>query len=118
MSVNFWPITLENSREPPIRRLMHTFHHTRTLSTSLAEALLRAWIIGDAEKVNVELRRSGYVETDFDEGEEAERIQLLKAVVQRMQTCPDLFAPRAADPGLDLCVDLLAHLAGQTAYPD
>ena len=90
----------------------------RSLSTSLAESLLRAWIIGDADRVHTELQRSGIVEPDYEEGEEAERIQLLKAVAQRMEHCPDLFAPRTADPGLDLCVDLLAHLAGQTAYPD
>ena len=97
---------------------MRTLQAQSSLATNLAEALLRAWIIGDVEKVHVELRRSGYAETELDEGEEAERIQLLKAVAQRMQSCPDLFAPRAADPGLDLCVDLLAHLAGQRKYPD
>jgi hypothetical protein len=85
----------------------------RPLSSSLAEALLRAWIIGDPKKVNLELLRSGFIEPEgMDEGEEAERIQLLKAIAHRMQTCPDLFAPRSKDPGLDLCVDLLAHLAG------
>ncbi len=99
-----------------MRELMQPI--ARSLSTSLAESLLRAWIIGDAERVHIELHRSGFVETDFDEGEEAERIQLLKAIAQRMRDCPDLFAPRSADPGLDICVDLLAHLAGHTAYPD
>jgi hypothetical protein len=88
------------------------------LSTSLAEALLRAWIVGDPNKVSAELERSGFIEPEFEEGEEAERIQLLKAIAQRMQTCPDLFAPRSVDPGLDVCVDLLAHLAGHTAFPD
>jgi hypothetical protein len=68
--------------------------------------------------VSAELRRSGYIEPDTDEGEEAERIQLLKAIAQRMQHCPNLFAPRSTDPGLDLCVDLLAHLAGHTTVPD
>lgn len=92
--------------------------HLQPLSTSLAEALLRAWIVGDPGKVSAELERSGFVEPDIEEGEEAERIQLLKAIAQRMQTCPDLFAPRSTDPGLDLCVDLLAHLAGHTAFPD
>jgi hypothetical protein len=101
-----------------MRYTMMRTMHTPTLSTSLAESLLRAWVIGDAEKVQVELRRSEYLEPDFDEGEEAERIQLFKAVAQRMETCPDLFAPRSLDPGLDVCVELLAHLAGQRTYPD
>ena len=95
-----------------------SLHSRQPLSTSLAEALLRAWIVGDAHKVSAELERSGYIESDLEEGEEAERIQLLKAIAQRMQNCPDLFAPRSTDPGLDLCVDLLAHLAGHTAFPD
>lgn len=93
-------------------------HPSQPLSASLAEALLSAWIMGDTRKVSAELERSGFVEADCDEGQEAERMQLLKAVAQRMQTCPDLYAPRSTDPGLDLCVDLLAHLAGQTDLPD
>jgi len=93
-------------------------HALRPLSTSLAEALLRAWIIGDPDRVHQELVRTGFLEPEIDDSEEAERIQLLKAIVQRMQNCPDLFAPRSTDPGLDLCVDLLAHLAGHTSQPD
>ena len=88
------------------------------LSVSLAEALLRAWILGDPRKVSAELERSGIVEPDLEEGPEAERMQLLKAVARRMQTCPDLFAPPSTDPALDLCVDLLAHLAGRTEFPN
>ncbi len=98
---------------------MRTFlHSSHPLSVSLAEALLRAWILGDPRKVSAELERSGFVEPDVDEGQEAERMQLLKAIAQRMRTCPDLFAPRSTDPALDLCVDLLAHLACNTEFPD
>lgn len=79
---------------------------------------MRAWIIGDRVRVGAELERSEFVSPEMDEGEEGERIQLLKAIAHRMQTCPDLFAPRSTDPALDLCVDLLAHLAGQTRVPD
>jgi hypothetical protein len=98
-----------------MRTLVHPSH---TLSVSLAEALLGAWILGDARKVSAELKRSGFAEPEIEEGHEAERIQLLKAIAQRMQTCPDLFAPPSTDPALDLCVDLLAHLAGDTDRPD
>jgi hypothetical protein len=98
-----------------MRTLVHPSH---PLSVSLAEALLRAWILGDPRKVSAELERSGFVEPDIEEGQEAERIQLLKAIAQRMRTCPNLFAPPSTDPALDLCVDLLAHLAGRTELPD
>ena len=98
---------------------MHsTVFPSQPLSTSLAEALLRAWILGDTRKVSAELERSSFVETEFEEGQEAERIQLLKAIAQRMRTSPDLYAPPTMDPGLDLCVDLLAHLACRTELPD
>lgn len=98
---------------------MQTFvNPNHPLSVSLAEALLGAWILGDARKIGVELERNRFVEAELEEGEEAERIQLLKAIAERMQTCPDLFAPPSTDPALDLCVDLLAHLAGNTELPD
>jgi len=93
-------------------------HSSQPLSTSLAEALLRAWIAGDPRRIIAELERSSVAEPDIQEAQEAERIQLLKAIAQRMQTSPDLFAPPSTDPGLDLCVDLLAHLAGRTELPD
>jgi hypothetical protein len=98
---------------------MRTFvHPNHPLSVSLAESLLGAWILGDARRVSAELERSEVLEPDIEEGEEAERIQLVKAIAQRMQTCPNLFAPPSTDPALDLCVDLLAHLAGDTEFPD
>ncbi|HMD70291.1 MAG TPA: hypothetical protein VKF41_03055 [Bryobacteraceae bacterium] len=98
---------------------MRTFvYPNHPLSVSLAEALLGAWILGDVRKVSAELERSEVVDPDLEEGEEAERIQLLKAIAQRMQTCPNLFAPPSTDPALDLCVDLLAHLAGNTEFPN
>ncbi len=88
------------------------------LSISLAGALLSAWILGDARKVSAELDRSLFAESGALDGQEAERMQLIKAIAQRMQTCPDLFAAPSTDPALDLCVDLLAHLAGKPGPPD
>jgi hypothetical protein len=88
------------------------------LSISLAGALLSAWILGDARKVSAELDRSLLTEPVILDGQEAERMQLVKAIAQRMRTCPDLFAAPSTDPALDLCVDLLAHLAGNPGLPD
>jgi hypothetical protein len=98
---------------------MPTFLYSpHPLSISLAGALLSAWILGDARKVTAELDRSLIAQPVIPDGQEAERMQLVKAIAQRMQTCPDLFAAPFTDPALDLCVDLLAHLAGNPGPPD
>jgi len=79
-------------------------------SIDLAAALLRAWMCGDLSRVRAELTRSldcGACE----DAAETERRLLLHAVSSRLQTCPDIFAPQRQDPALDLCINLLVHLA-------
>lgn len=86
------------------------------VAVHIAENLLHAWVRGDLDRLEVELDRT--TESPFDEpdDEEMERLQLLKSIAARMKDCPNMFATRSTDPGLDLCVDLLAHLASQDNY--
>jgi hypothetical protein len=77
----------------------------------LAAALLRTWICGDAGRLKTELSRSLDCTASMEHGLEGERCLLLRTVVIRIQGCSDWFAPRRADPALDLCIDLLIHLA-------
>ena len=78
----------------------------------MAETLLHVWIGGDPVRLERELDRAESASVDSRDSEEGERLQLLKAVACRMRSCPDLFASRSADLGLDVCVDMLVHLAG------
>jgi hypothetical protein len=82
------------------------------LAGQRAGDLLRAWISGDAGRLENEIEsilsdRAG----DCDDGEE-ERANLLRAVALRMKSCPDVFRlPRNAS--LDLCLNLLGHLVAE-----
>jgi hypothetical protein len=75
-----------------------------------AEALLRAWMVGDSGRLEAELEKSLSADLPAANDGEEERVQLLRAVAGRMRSCPDPFAPWCVDPGLDLCLDLLTHL--------
>lgn len=76
----------------------------------MAEDLLKAWISGNAARVNTELERSFSVPVeDYDVSEE-ERRYLLKAVAAKMKTRPGLLQVEDQDPMLSLCLNLLKHL--------
>jgi hypothetical protein len=79
-----------------------------TLSSRLAEDLLKAWISGDEAKVGVELQRVISTPLEPDDIGEEERRHLLKAVAERMRRSDDVF--REQDPVVELCVHLLGHL--------
>lgn len=89
---------------------------TRTLrqqnptSAELAAAVLRAWIGGNAARIEAELSRSLNLPFGITDAIEEEHRALLRAVARRMQDCTNLFAPRHQDPALDLCVNLLFHM--------
>jgi len=89
---------------------MELFVPSQSASVDLAEALLRAWIRGDRLEVENEIYRSSAARQPTSGGDD-EKLDLLKAVAERMSLLPDLFAPCDADPQLDLCLNLLLHLA-------
>jgi len=80
-------------------------------SSVLAAALLRAWIGGDAGRVKTALNQGFDCAASGEHGVEGERRLLLRTIITRMQGCPNWFARRSEDPALDLCIDLLVHLA-------
>jgi hypothetical protein len=90
---------------------MSTIDPEHPTSSVLAAALLRAWICGDVGRVKTELKRSFVDCPSTEQGIEMEHRLLLRAIVARMQGFSDWFAPRRTDPALDLCIDLLIHLA-------
>lgn len=80
-------------------------------SIELAGALLRAWVKGDRPAFQVELDRSSRIAPDLLDTGESERLQMLNAIAMRIKCCADPFAWRSADPGIDVCVNLLSHLS-------
>ena len=95
---------------------MEPFVPSRSASVDLAEALLRAWIRGDRLELENEIHHTSTAREPANGGDD-ERLELLKAVAERMLLLPDLFAFRDADPQLDLCLNLLLHLAACDPMP-
>ena len=79
---------------------------------------MRAWVRADRNQLLTELDRSALASLCIQNEGEGERLELLQTVAARMRTCPTLLSSHSEDPGLDLCVDLLVHLAGMTTYCD
>ncbi len=83
----------------------------------LAGAILRAWVNEDVNRLRAEWSRTmSYVDSE-EGGVDAEHRLLLRSIVARMRRCRNLFAARNEDPGLDLCVDMLAHLVSRETPP-
>jgi hypothetical protein len=87
--------------------------HSPSLASRLAGDLLRAWVSGDAVKVNAELEHSISAPFEVCDTSEEERRLMLKAVAARMRECPDLFEPKSQDLALAVCVRLLGHLVSR-----
>src|ERR1035438_6852782 len=96
------------------------FLDTRSPSVAARQAqeLLRAWVCGDLRRLQDELQRSTFLWRASDRHPDSEQLELLKSVAIQMQCSPDLYAERATDPKLGLCVDLLMHMASCYAYTD
>jgi len=97
---------------------MSTFAPPTPTISHLAGSLLRAWVRADRNQLLTELDKSALASLCIQNECEEERLELLQTIAARMRSCPSLLASRSEDPGLDLCVDLLVHLAGMTAYCD
>jgi hypothetical protein len=112
-------ISLENSgnfSEETINMALMLLRRRPPAAGHIAKNLLHAWIGGDLSRLEVELDRTTASPLDEPDDDEMERLQLVKCIAARMKDCPNMFASRSTDPGLDSCVDLLAHLACQGAY--
>lgn len=86
-------------------------------AANVAETLLHTWIRRDPNRLQVELERTAQSALEQPDDEETEMLQLLKSIALRMKACPNMFASRSTDPGLDVCVDLLVHLVIRGDYP-
>lgn len=91
---------------------------TEPACEDLARALIRAWLLGDAGRFHLEIERASAVDLELEDNEERERRELLQSIAQRLKRCPDPFADRAADPGLDLCINLLTNFIARVALQD
>ncbi len=97
---------------------MPTLASTSPTISYLAGDLLRAWVFADPSQLQTELDRSSHASLCLQNEGEEERLELLQTVAARMRSCPCLLDTHPEDPGLDVCVDLLVHLAGLVTYCD
>ena len=82
-----------------------------TASRLLAGALLRVFTGQDESALDLEITRNLQSPVDQSDTGEAERLELLSAVASRMRAWRAYPAARPGDPELELCMNLLAHLA-------
>jgi len=92
-----------------------THQPAQVASIELAGALLRAWVQGDRLAFEAELDRSSRNPPDHWDTGEAERLQMISAIADRLRACDDPLAHGSADPGIDVCASLLSHLARPAA---
>jgi hypothetical protein len=91
-------------------RMQASVQHYQSLAGWHAENLLKAWLTGDAAKLDTELERSLMVPFEANDAGEEERRHLLQAVAKRMSQRPDLLEPWSQSPELGLYVRLLWHM--------
>jgi hypothetical protein len=86
--------------------------YSPSLAGRLAEDLLKAWLSGNAGKVQAELERSISIPVAVYDTGEQERRDLLKAVAARLRKYPDLLdvQGQSEHPEWALYVRLLGHM--------
>jgi hypothetical protein len=87
-------------------------------SAGMAESMLRAWIRGDSAALLTEAGRTLAFSAPLLDSAEEERMHLLSAVARCIQTRPDPLQSSSDDPGIQVCVNLLLHLAASGVRPD
>ncbi|MGA2198126.1 MAG: hypothetical protein ABSH40_22865 [Bryobacteraceae bacterium] len=76
--------------------------------------ILGAWVCGDETTLRQELAKGlDYCSAPHALPLEEENLELLKAVVARLNACPAVLNAEPADPMVRVCISLLMHLAGQ-----
>jgi hypothetical protein len=84
---------------------------TQVASIELAGALLRAWLRRDRRAFDAEVDRSSRTSQQHDDAGEAERLQIISVIADRLKSCDDPFSQGDSDLGMDVCARLLSHLA-------
>ena len=82
-----------------------------------AEALLRAWVVGDWDQLERELRTIAGLTGDAETPEEAERLDLLKALGIQLSAHPPASAHGRLDARLELYERLLRNLIVPPPHP-
>jgi hypothetical protein len=76
--------------------------------------ILRAWVCRDEAALQKEFAKGlDLCSAPHVLPLEEENLELLKAVVARLNECPAVLNAEPADPAVRLCISLLMHLAGQ-----
>jgi hypothetical protein len=86
-------------------------------SAGMAESMLRALIRGDKTALLTQADRMLAFSAPAVDSAEEERMHLLSAVARSIQTKPDRLQSPHDDPGIQVCVDLLLHLAASGLRP-
>lgn len=83
---------------------------TVSSATQHAEAILRAWVLGDWRKLDNELDEVAALPCEWVSGFEEERVELLKALAVQLKSNGPWQATQTNDVRLDLCAKLLRDL--------
>jgi hypothetical protein len=82
-----------------------------------AENILRAWRRRDRAALRAEFEKGlSMCAAPGASGSEEEEIELLQAVVAKLDGYPGGVRPKSADPVVKLCITLLLHLATQPRW--
>jgi len=82
----------------------------------LAKSLLDVWLSGDRARLHQELDRVSRVSLIPNDGNEDDRVELLKSIAMRMKESPDLFASRDESARVGVWFDLLHHLSAESSF--
>jgi len=83
---------------------------TAPVAVRQAQALLSAWIVGDAHRIEEEFERTSHLSVCSGNGLEEEQVELVKTLASHMKCQLNLGADQSLDARLERCVNLLQHL--------
>ena len=81
--------------------------------------ILSAWVCGNEAALREELAKGlDLCSAPHVLSVEEENLELLQAVVTRLNECPAVLNAKPADPIVKLCISLLMHLAGRPYWSE